>query len=285
MSIVVTGATGQLGRLIITSLLEHGITADEIVAGGRNQERLAELAGLGVRTAVIDYEDPAGIAAALKGADRVLLISGLDPNRVTQHTAVINAAAAAGVSLIAYTSAPYAATTPMLLAADHRSTENVITRSGLPFTFLRNGWYFENFTRQLPAYLERGAIVGSAGDGRISGAPRADYAAAAATVLATDGHENAIYELGGDTSFTMTDLAAEVTAVTGTTVVYQDIPQAGLQAILESSGLPAPMPMILADVDNSVREGFLEITSGDLSKLIGHPTGSLAESIRAALAS
>ncbi|MBI4943984.1 MAG: SDR family oxidoreductase [Actinobacteria bacterium] len=284
MSVVVTGATGHLGRLAVESLLAKGVPAGDIVAGGRSVEKLADLAERGVRTARIDYDDPATLAEAFKGADKVLLVSGTDfGRRVEQHTAAARAAQEAGASVI-YTSAPYADTTSLQLAVEHRGTEEAIRALGVPFTFLRNSWYFENYTPQIPTYLEHGAVLGSAGDGRVSGAPRAEYAEAAAVVLTSEGHEGKVYELGGDASFTLADLAASVAKHSGKEVVYSELPVEGLAKVLEGAGLPAPVAAMLADTDRSIRAGELEVTTGDLSRLIGRPTGTLDDAVAAALA-
>ena len=284
MSVVVTGATGHLGRLVIENLLERGVTAEHIVAAGRAPDRIAALRDRGVVVRTLDYDEPSTLPAALDGAEKVLLVSGSEVGRrVPQHTAVAEAATAAGVRLLAYTSAPYADTTSMRLAEEHRETERVIRRTGVPFTFLRNGWYFENYTAQIPTYLEHGAVLGAAGDGRISGAARADFAEAAAAVLVGDGHENAVYELGGDDSFSLAELAALVARLSGKPVEYRNLPEAELAAILEQAGLPAPIAATLADVDRAVAQGALEIRTGDLSRLIGHATSSLADAVAAAL--
>ena len=284
MTIVVTGATGQLGRLVVEQLLELGVTPDQVVAGTRRPEALADLADRGVRVALVDFDDPASLAAAFAGATKVLIVSGTDiGRRVGQHTAAAEAARAAGVGLIAYTSAPHADTTPMRLADEHRATEQAIAALGVPYTFLRNGWYFENYTAQIPTYLEHGAVLGAAGDGQVSGAARADYAAAAAAVLATDGHDNRVYELGGDTAFTLTELAETVADHSGKPVAYRDLPAAGFEAVLVAAGIPAPFAAILADVDESIRAGALLVQTGDLRRLIGRPTTTLASAVAAAL--
>ncbi|HLA63563.1 MAG TPA: hypothetical protein VK610_04000, partial [Rhodothermales bacterium] len=190
----------------------------------------------------------------------------------------------AGVGLIAYTSAPHADTTPMKLAAEHRATEEMLAESGVPYVLLRNGWYTENYTRDLAATLGHGVILGSAGEGRVSAAARADYAEAAAAVVAGEGHEGAIYELGGDESFTMADLAAEITRLSGTEVVYRDLPVAAYEEALVGFGLPAPVAAIYADADAAIAQGALLTESGDLRRLIGRPTTPLAETLAGALA-
>jgi NAD(P)H dehydrogenase (quinone) len=284
MTIVVTGASGHLGRLVVEDLLTRGVPAGEIVAGARRVETLDDLAARGVQVRRLDYNAPESLDTAFAGAEKVLIVSGNEfGRRVEQHTAVATAAANAGARLIAYTSAPYADTTSLQLAVEHAGTEQAIRAIGVPFTFLRNSWYHENYTAQIPTYLEHGAVLGSSGDGRISGAARADFAAAAAAVLTGEGHENTVYELGGDASFTLAELADIVAAASGKPVVYRELPIEALQKVLEGAGLPAAVAAVLADTDRSIRAGELLVETGDLSRLIGRPTTPLADAVAAAL--
>lgn len=279
MSIVVTGATGHLGHLIVESLLERGVPAADITAGGRAVDRLADLQERGVRVARIDYTDTASLDAAFAGADVVVLVSSSAVGeRFGQHSNAIAAAVRAGVGRIIYTSVPGADRTPMLLAGEHRATEDAIRASGLTYTILRNGWYTENYTAQLPTYLAHG-IVGAAGDGRVSVAPRRDYAEAAAVVASTAGHDGAIYELGGE-SITLGELAVLVSDATGTPVTYTDVPEAALAEILVGAGFPEPVAAVFADVDTRIKAGDLHVTSGDLERLIGRPPTSAAQAVR-----
>ncbi len=284
MTIVVTGATGHLGHLVVESLLKRGASPDEVVATGRNAERLAELAAtLGVRTAVADYADPASLRAAFEGADRVLLVSGSEVGqRVAQHTAVVQAAKDAGVGLIAYTSIPYADTSRLILATEHRATEEAIRASGVPFTFLRNSWYLENYLPQIPTYLEHG-VVGAAGDGRISAATRADFADAAAAALLDPTSAGRVYELGGE-SWTLAELAATVADASGRPVTYTEVSPAQLTEILVGAGLPQPYAEALVSADLGIARGELEVTTGDLERLIGHTPTSLRDAVDASLA-
>ncbi|HKU02825.1 MAG TPA: SDR family oxidoreductase [Arthrobacter sp.] len=286
MSIVVTGATGQLGRHVLEALLERGVAAGDIVAAGRSVEKLADFAGQGVRVQPMDYADAGSVAAALKGATRVLLISGSEVGqRVEQHRTVIEAAKAEGVELLAYTSIANADTTGMRLADEHKATEALLRGSGVPFVLLRNGWYLENYTEQLPGTLAQGAVAGSAGDGKVSGAARADYAHAAAAVLVADGQAGKVYELGGDEAFSMADLAAEISAATGKAVSYNDLPAGDYAGLLASVGVPEAFAEILADSDLGIARGDLLVSTGDLRRLIGRPTTSLGQAVRAAAAS
>ena len=285
VSIVVTGATGQLGRHVLEALLERGVPAAEIVAAGRSVEKLADFAARGVHVQPMDYADAGSVAAALKGAKRVLLISGSEVGqRVDQHRTVIEAARAEGVKLLAYTSIANADTTAMLLADEHKATEALLRESGVPFVLLRNGWYLENYTEQLPGTLAQGAIAGSAGDGKVSGASRADYAHAAAAVLVADDQAGKVYELGGDDAFSMADLAAEISAATGRTISYNDLPAEEYAGLLTGVGVPGAFAEILADSDLGIARGDLLVSSGDLRRLIGRPTTSLGQAVRSAAA-
>ena len=285
VSIVVTGATGQLGRHVLEALLERGVPAAEIVAAGRSVEKLADFAARGVHVQPMDYADAGSVAAALKGAKRVLLISGSEVGqRVDQHRTVIEAARAEGVELLAYTSIANADTTAMLLADEHKATEALLRESGVPFVLLRNGWYLENYTEQLPGTLAQGAIAGSAGDGKVSGASRADYAHAAAAVLVADDQAGKVYELGGDEAFSMADLAAEISAATGRTISYNDLPAEEYAGLLTGVGVPGAFAEILADSDLGIARGDLLVSSGDLRRLIGRPTTSLGQAVRSAAA-
>ena len=285
MSIVITGATGQLGYHVVEALLERSVPAGEIVAAGRSVDKLAGFAGRGVQVKAMDYADASSVASALKGARKVLLISGSEVGqRVEQHRTVIEAAKAEGVELLAYTSIANADSTGMKLAAEHQATEAILRDSGVPFVLLRNGWYLENYTDQLPGTLAQGALAGSAGDGKVSGAARADYAHAAAAVLVAEGQAGKVYELGGDEAFSMADLAAEISAATGKTITYNDLPADDYSNLLAGVGVPEAFAEILADSDLGIARGDLLVSGGDLSRLLGRPATSLAEAVQAAAA-
>lgn len=282
MSYVITGATGQLGRLVVDSLLAKGVPADQVVALGRDEERLAGLAALGVTTRRVDYADTAALAAAFDGAERVLLISGSEVGqRLPQHQNVIDAAKAAGVQLLAYTSIANADTSGIILAAEHKATEEAIVAAGLPHTFLRNSWYLENYTGQLATYAEHGTVLGAAGDGQVSAATRADFAEAAAAALLLEQPQE-VYELGG-AAFSLKELAATVTEVTGTDVTSTDVPAEELTKVLVGAGLPEGYAAVLADADLGLGRGELYVERADLEGLLGRPATSLAEALRAAL--
>ncbi|WP_446218145.1 SDR family oxidoreductase [Micromonospora sp. IBHARD004] len=281
MSIVVTGATGQLGRLIIESLLSRGVPADQIVAVGRDTDRLADLAGRGVVTQLADYDDAESLQAAFAGAEKLMFVSGSEVGRrVVQHGNVVTAAKEAGVEQVVYTSIAKADTSSLVLAAEHKATEQLIRDSGLPYVFLRNSWYLENYTAQLPTYLQHG-VAGAADDGRVSAATRADYAEAAAAVLTTEGHTNKAYELGA-APFTLTDLATEISRQTGTAVSYIDLPVDKYTELLVAAGVPEGYAAVLADGDRGLAQGELEV-GDDLAKLLGRTPTTLAEAVRAAL--
>jgi NAD(P)H dehydrogenase (quinone) len=281
-TIAVTGASGKLGRLVIDSLIERGTAPNDIVAAVRDTTKGADLEALGVQVREADYNRPETLTSAFAGVDRLLLISGSEVGRrVPQHVAVIEAAKAAGVRFLAYTSGLRADTTPLGLAAEHKATEEAIRASGIAFALLRNSWYTENYTQQIGTALTSGAVLGSAGDGRIAAATRADYAEAAAAVLLSG--ETGVFELGGDEPFTLGQFAAEVTRQTGTQVAYRDLPVAEYQAVLVGAGVPEAFAGILADTDAAIAKGALDTDTGDLRRLIGRPTTPLVDAVAAAL--
>ncbi|MGW1448703.1 SDR family oxidoreductase [Micromonospora sp. NPDC002411] len=280
----VTGATGRLGRLVIGQLLDSGVPAAEIAAVVRSPEKAADLTARGVEIRKANYDDPSTLPGAVAGVRRLLLISGDTPGqRVPQHTAVIDAAKLAGVERLVYTSILKADTTTNPLALEHKATEEVLAASGLTYTVLRNGWYTENYTDQLPQYLGSGTILGATGGSKISAATRADYAAAAVAALTREEAGNAVYELGG-TSFTFDELAEAVTEVTGTPVAHRDLSAAELASALENVGLDAGTAGFVAALDDSIAIGELVTDSDDLSRLIGRPSTPLRDAIRAAQA-
>ena len=280
MTIAVTGATGQLGRLVIEALKQK--TDEPMIALARSPEKAADL---GVEARAFDYDDASGLAPALSGVDTLLLISSSElGKRANQHKAVIEAAKTAGIGRIDYTSVLRADTSDLSLAGEHVETEKMLAESGLPVTILRNGWYTENYTASVPAALEHGAFAGSAGDGKISSAARADYAEAAAVVLTTPGQEGKTYELAGDTAYTLSDLAAELSSQTGKTIPYADMPEADYAQALTGAGFPAPMAEAFAGFDTSAKNGALYDDDKQLSALIGRPTTPMAKTVEAAIA-
>jgi NAD(P)H dehydrogenase (quinone) len=281
MLIAVTGATGNLGRLVVNALLERGAAPGDVAAAVRDPAKAADLAARGVRVREADYDRPETLAAAFVGVDRLLLISGNAPIRLAQHRAVIAAAQAAGVRFLAYTSGLRADTTPLPVAGDHKATEEALRAAGIPFALLRHGWYTENYTDQLGTALATGALLGSAGDGRIAAATRADFAAADAAALWAG--EPGVFELGGDDPFTLAEFAAEVTRQTGTPVAYRDLPAAEYRAALIGAGVPEAFAALRAAIDAAIAAGALDTDSGDLRRLLGRPTTPLADAVAAAL--
>lgn len=281
--IAVTGASGQLGRLVMEGLLAR-VPAENIVAVVRNPAKVADLAARDVVVRTADYAKAETLEAAFAGVDRLLLISSSEVGgRVPQHRNVIEAAKRAGVGLVAYTSILHADTTPLGLGAEHRETEALLRASGLPHVLLRNGWYTENYLASLPAALQHGAFVGCAGQGRIASAARADYAAAAVAVLTGEGQAGKVYELAGDAAYTLAELAAEVSRQTGRQIGYADMPQAEYRAMLVTVGLPEPIADLLADSDAGAARGGLFDDSRQLSALIGRPTTPLSALVEKAL--
>jgi NAD(P)H dehydrogenase (quinone) len=281
--IVITGASGQLGRLVINELLKS-VPASELVAAVRSPEKVEDLAKLGVQVRKADYTQPSTLETAFTGADKVLLISSNEVGqRAPQHANVIAAAKTAGVGLLAYTSILHADTTPLSLRSEHKQTEARLAESGVPYVLLRNGWYTENYAAGIPAALEHGVILGSAGEGRISSAARADYAAAAAAVLLADHQAGNVYELAGDEAYTLSGFAAEVSKQSGKTINYQDMPAAEYANALKGIGLPEGLADMLADADVGASKGGLFDGSKTLSKLIGRPTTPLSEVVKKAL--
>ncbi|AUY50149.1 SDR family oxidoreductase [Streptomyces sp. CB01881] len=282
---VVTGATGQLGRLVVEGLLAK-VPAGEVAVAVRSAAKAADLAARGVTVREVDYDRPESLAGAFAAGDRVLLISGSEVGRrIPQHTAVVEAARAAGVALLAYTSAPGAAT--FRLADEHKATEAAIRESGVPYSFLRNGWYTENYLGDAAGTVARGVVIGSAGEGRVASAPRRDYADAAVAVLLGEGdvsgHADTVYELSGDAAWSLPELAAELARVSGRPVGHREVTPAEHREVLVGAGLPEGFAEILVDVDAGIARGELAGTPGDLARLIGRPTVPLAESVRAAL--
>lgn len=281
--IAITGATGQLGHHVIESLLKT-VEARQIVAIVRNPAKAQALAERGINVRQGDYGDEAALKTALQGVEKLLLISSSEVGqRAVQHRNVINAAKAAGVKFIAYTSLLHADKSPLGLADEHIATEKMLADSGIASTLLRNGWYTENYLASAPAALEHGVFIGAAGDGKIASATRADYAAAAAKVMSESGHEDNVYELAGDNAWTLSQLAAELTRQSGKPVTYQNLSEADFAAALKGAGLPEGLATMLANSDIGASKGGLFDDSKTLSKLIGRPTTSLAESVKTVL--
>jgi NAD(P)H dehydrogenase (quinone) len=280
--IVVTGATGKLGSLVVEGLLQK-VPANQIIAAVRTPDKASGLGARGVQIREADYSRPETLNAAFAGATKVLLISGNElGQRVAQHKAVVDAAKAAGVRLLAYTSLLRADTSKLLLAAEHLATEKYLRASGIAFTLLRNGWYAENLTAGIAAAVQQGAFIGASKDGRIAAATRAEYANAAVAALTGEGHENQVYELAADTAFTRAELAAEVSKQIGKSIAYHNLPEAEYEKVL-ASFLPPELARIIADAEAHAAEGALDDDSHTLSRLVGRATMPLADVVANAL--
>ena len=281
--IAITGATGQLGQHVIANLL-NTTAASQLVAVVRNPAKAEALSQKGIVVRQADYGDEAALTKALQGVDKLLIISSSEVGqRAPQHRNIINAAKAAGVKFIAYTSLLHADKSPLGLHVEHVETEKMLADSGTPYALLRNGWYTENYLASAPPALEHGVFIGAAGEGKIASATREDYAAAAARVIAEEGHAGKVYELAGDHGWTLSELAAELAKQSGKKVVYQNLSQADFAAALKSVGLPAGLADMLADSDVGASKGGLFDDSHTLSKLIGRPTTPLAQSVKGIL--
>ncbi|MCU1407401.1 MAG: NAD(P)-dependent oxidoreductase [Glaciihabitans sp.] len=280
MSIVVTGATGHLGRLIVEALLRDGTPASEIIAGGRSLDKISDLAERGVRIAQVDYTDAATLDAAFAGASTLVLVSSSEVGqRVAQHAAAITAAASAGIGHIVYTSAPAADTSALILAPEHKATEELIRNSGIPFTILRNGWYTENYAGTMAQAKESGVVVASVGDGKVASASRVDYADAAAAVAVGSGFAGTTFELSGDVAWDYHELAAAIGSVLGREVTYTPISAEEHHAQLVAAGLDEGTAGFVVALDGDTRAGLLGVVTGELSTLIGRPTTSLRDGL------
>src|SRR6478609_1760313 len=281
--IAVTGANGHLGQLVIEGLVER-VPANRIIAAVRSPEKASHFATLGVQVREADYTRPETVSAAFNGAKSVLLISVAEVSqRFKLHKAVIDAAKEAGVELLVYTSLLRANSSELFLAREHNQTEEYIRVSGLPFVILRNGWYLENHTSALANAVEHGALIGSSGDGRFASASRADYATAAVAVLTQLISENKTCELAGDQSFSMAELASEVSRQIGRVIPYQNLAREDYAAILLGLGLPQMTVDVIVDADAKAIRGDLDSPSRDLSGLIGRPTTTLSDAVSSAL--
>ncbi|MBJ9903609.1 SDR family oxidoreductase [Acinetobacter bereziniae] len=280
MKIAITGATGQLGQLVIQSLVKR-IPAENIVALVRNLDKAQALQQIGIELRQFDYDQPDTLVPALQGIDKLLLISANEIGRRTpQHKAVIDAAVIAKVPYIAYTSLLNATHSPLGLAAEHRETEALILASGLSYTLLRNNWYNENYLANVQHTAETGTLYGSAQDGKISSASRLDYAEAAAKVLSSTGHENKTYELAGSTSFTLSDLASYIGQASGKSVQYQNISAEDYTQALTTAGLPSELVSVIVDADVQTAHGAMFSTREDLEQLIGRKTTDIQSQVK-----
>lgn len=280
MRYVVFGATGQLGSFVIDSLKQE-VPAESILALGRNEDALSDLATRGVTVGKIDYKTPTTVSGVLKAGDRVLLISSSEVGqRFPQHSTVIQAAKDAGVAGIVYTSLTSATTSKSVLASEHKATEKLLAEAGIPFTVLRNNWYTENHIQDFQQAVATGAISNNYGSGKIASAPRKDYAEAAAKVLATSDFSGKVFELGGDSAWDYAEFAATVGEVLGKSVDYTEIGDEEQQSLLEGFGLDQGTAGFVTALGTGIREGALDLVTGDLSKILGRATETLKESLQ-----
>ena len=282
MTFLITGASGKLGRLVIQSLIERGVDPQHIVAGARDTAKVADLAESGVTVVTLDYTQPSTVEAAFERVNTALLISSSEVGRrAAQHNAVIHAAAIAGVAKFVYTSAPKATTSDLILAPEHKATEEAIAAAQLPAVILRNNWYTENYSNEVESVRETGAFAASVGDGRVASATRRDYADAAAAVLLGNGHIGQVYELGGDVAWDYNELAEAIGEVTGLPASYRPLSTDQHAAALKSAGFDAGTIDFIVSLDASIRNGALSESDGSLSRLIGRPTTPLVDGLRA----
>jgi NAD(P)H dehydrogenase (quinone) len=276
MKVGVTGATGQLGRIVIDKLKKR-IPGENIIALVRSPGKASDME---VEIREFDYTRTENHSEALGNIDHLLLISGSDVGqRAIQHRIVIDSAKNAGVNWIVYTSILHADTSSISLAGEHLETERALKASGIPYTILRNGWYTENYTNSVQNAIKGGAFIGSAGDGKISSAVRDDYADAAVAVLTGDNQQGKVYELAGDESYTLSDLAAEISRQTGKNIPYRNLPENEYSDMLKGFGIPEDIAEAIAGWDISASKGDLYDNSHQLSKLIGRPTTSLSKAV------
>ncbi|MDI9892962.1 SDR family oxidoreductase [Microbacterium sp. IEGM 1404] len=281
MTLLVSAASGHLGRLVIDALLARGVAASDVVAGVRTPAKADDLAARGIRVVEFDYARPDTLTAGLEGVTGVLLISGTDVDRVAGHRNVVEAVRAAGIDRLVYTSAPRVDEIDYALGADHLATERAIAEAGLDATILRNNWYTENYFDSVARAAESGVIVAAVGDARVASASRRDYAEAAAVVLTTDDFRGRTLELAGDVAWTYDELAAAAAEVLGREVVYQPVTLEQLTAGLEQAGLDAGTATFVAGIDDAIARGALSQTDGALARVIGRPTTPLVAGLRA----
>ncbi|SEL54476.1 NAD(P)H dehydrogenase (quinone) [Blastococcus sp. DSM 46786] len=281
MPIVVTATSGHLGHLVVQDLLDRGVPASDVVAGARKPDAVADLAASGVRTTRIDYDDPATVEAAVGAGDTFVLVSGNDlVNRDRQHADAIASAARAGAHHLVYTSGLRAAESPSPIAARHAPTEEAVRGSGVPFTILRNGWYTENYGRDLHGVRQSGVLLASVGEGRVASASRRDFAQAVGAVVTSGGHLGRTYELSGDVAWTYDDLAAALSEVLGRDVIYRSVTPDEHLEMLTGAGIPEQFARMGVAVDGGIRDGAFAYRNGDLARLIGRPTTPLVDGLR-----
>lgn len=284
MMYAVTGTSGHLGQLVVEALRKQA-PASRIVALARDPAKASEVNKSADSVRAFDYDKPGTLSSALEGISKLVLVSSnAMGGRVEQHKAVIDAAKAAGVELIAYTGILHGEKSPINLGKEHHETERLVKQSGLRYVFLRNGWYIENYVAFLKPALANGVFPASAGNGRISAAGRADYAEAAAlSLIQDDGSTERVYELAGDTAFTLSEFVAEASRQANKPIQYKNLPESDFAALLSKFGLPPHLAADLAQSSSATAQDALFDDSRALSNLIGHPTASYSAVIAHAL--
>jgi NAD(P)H dehydrogenase (quinone) len=283
MKFAVTGATGHLGQLVVTGLLKK-LSPQDVVAVVRNMAKAAGIVQQGARVQVADYGNPDALERAFAGVEKVLLISSSEVGRrIAQHRNVIDAAKIAGVKHIVYTSAPKATTTDLIVAPEHKTTEEYLYQSGIPYTIMRNNWYTENYLPQVEVARKTGAIVSAAAKGRVASASRSDYAAGAIAVLLGQGHDGKVYELGGDYAWDYEELAKTIGEIIQKPVAYRPVDPRTLVGILKEAGQDEGIAGFIAALDGNIAAGLLAEVTGQLSTLIGRSTKPLKEGLMDAL--
>lgn len=275
--ILISGASGHLGSLVIKHLIEsQGIAAADIIATSRDPSKLSALAAKGVETRAADFSTPSTLAAAFQGVDRLLIIStDAIGARIDQHKAAIEAAQKASVQRIFYTSMPKAETSAIIFAPEHAASEAAIKSSGLAYTIFRNGWYMENLFMSLPQIVSSGQWYTSAGDGRTGYIAREDIARAIAAGIAHPVAENITYNLNGDVGHSNHDIAALVSDITAKQIDVINLNDEQLLNGMLATGVPANFAPFLVSTNAATRAGDLDRISDDAANLSGHPLTTL----------
>ncbi len=279
-TLLVTGASGQLGRSVVEHLLTtFQVAPERIIATTRHPEKLEELSQRGVQVRQADFDDPASLPVAFKGADRLLIVStdSLDRpgHRSVQHAAAVQAAKSAGVAHLYYTSMPQPDDSAITFAHEHLDSEKALKDSGLEWTILRNGWYQENLFMSLPHAIASGQWFTSAGDGELAHVSREDCARAAAAALVSDDTAGKTYTLTGPTLLSTADIAALAREVFDQPIQVVQLNDEQLQGGMVQAGVPEALAPVFVSFDTNTREGKIEIRTDDVEKLTGQAPKSM----------
>jgi len=274
----ITGASGQLGRRVVELLAAH-VEPSRVLALTRSPEKLADLAARGVEVAFGDFAKPEELAQTLAGVDRLLIIStdDINGNRAALHANALKAAAEAGVSDIAYTSATAPHASSLGFIREHGVTEDLIRESGIPYTFLRNSFYADMLLDTAPQWGSTGEIHGVAAEGNINRVTREDCARAAVAVLTTEGHRNAIYDITGPGAMNGYELAEAVSAAAGSPVRYVSISADTMRQYLIGAGFPDPIAGLFVEIDQAIAAGEFDISSTAVRDLTGQEPTSVPD--------